>query len=580
MPSAENSWRLAADYINRGNVLQEQDALDRAVESYSRAIGTEPLLAEAWYNLGNALRSPAHIEARIVAYRVAVRIQPELGEAWHNLANALRHAGRTEEAIAAYQRAAEVLRETAAPWCALGEVLLDIGCATDAVEAFRNAVDVDSGSEHAHRGLGRALWEAGSPGEGMVELQAAVALDKRSSEGHLALGDAKREMGYFGEAEACYRMAIASAPKNPDGHSRLASLLGGALADQDLARLRSSLDKDVPARREASGRYALAHVLDARGHWAKAMEQAKRANALAKADQETRGAGYDAAGYRRFAAAMIHACDGEYFERIRNYGARGGRVIFVMGLPRSGTTLVERILAAHPHVRSVGEAMWAPEDFEALVADVCSSAPVEIRQTLALDRLRSIDRMTAESIGRQRLSSLGGCREGETHVVNKLPNNYLYFGLLRALFPGATFLHCRRDLRDVAVSCWMNDFKRLPWSCDLEDLASHLEEYVRIMANLEASAGKCWLDVDYEAVVADPEGLARRMVEWCGLEWDSQCLHFQAAPGPVRTVSNVQVRQPIYHDSVGKWRRYKEILSPLVVRGIVQVLEPMPWTSA
>jgi tetratricopeptide (TPR) repeat protein len=563
MADSENAWRMAAKYVNTGNALQRQNSLTEAIESYGKAIGLEPLLAEGWYNLGNALRSDDQIEARIVAYKVALRINPNLGEALHNLANALYDAGRVEEAIAAYQHATELLRGTAAPWCALGETLLDTHSAKAAVEAFRRAVEIDSGCERAHRGLGRALWGIDSFEEGMFELQVAVELDPDSRTANIALGDANREMGDFREAEACYRRAIACEPQDVDGRARLASLLGGRLPEDDLARLKSSLDQDIAARREATGRYALAHVLDAHGHCEQAAEQAERANSLAKAHQEARGAGYDAVGYRRFVTAMIQACDRNYFQRVASYGARGRNLIFVMGLPRSGTTLVERILAAHPRVRSVGEAAWAPEDFEWLVADVSTATPTEIRQALALDRLRTMDRVSAESIARRRLSSLEDCMEGDLRIVNKLPNNYLYFALLNALFPGATFIHCRRDLRDIAVSCWTNDFNRLPWTCDLKDLALHIGEYVRLMAHWRTSDGKEWLDVDYEAVVTDPGGLARRLVRWCELEWDPKCLHFQKTPGPIRTVSAIQVRRPVYRGSVGRWRRYEKSLSPL-----------------
>ena len=147
--------------------------------------------------------------------------------------------------------------------------------------------------------------------------------------------------------------------------------------------------------------------------------------------------------------------------------------------------------------------------------------------------------------------------------MDKLPDNYLYLGLLAGLFPRAKFIHCRRDLRDVAVSCWMTHFGEICWANDQQDIASRFRGYQRMMAHWREVLPAPLLDMDYEETVADLEGVARRLVAWCGLAWEPTCLNFQEAKRPVRTASAVQVRQPLYGTSVARWRHYEDALGRL-----------------
>jgi hypothetical protein len=150
--------------------------------------------------------------------------------------------------------------------------------------------------------------------------------------------------------------------------------------------------------------------------------------------------------------------------------------------------------------------------------------------------------------------------------VDKMPENSLYLGLIAALFPGAKLIHCRRDPRDVALSCWMTDFAEVRWACDLEHIATRIEQHQRIMEHWQRVLPTPIFEVDYEALVADPDRIARALVAWCGLEWDPACLEFHSARRPVRTASVAQVRQPVYRTSVGRWKNYERTLAPLLAR--------------
>ena len=175
-----------------------------------------------------------------------------------------------------------------------------------------------------------------------------------------------------------------------------------------------------------------------------------------------------------------------------------------------------------------------------------------------------MDRETARRLASRHLERLRALSPAALRIVDKMPENYLYLGLLASLFPRAKFIHCRRDLRDVAVSCWMTHFQEIRWANDQQHIASRFHEYQRMMEHWRKVLPVPLLEVDYEETVADLEGVARRLVAWCGLEWEPKCLEFHQAKRPVRTASAVQVRQPVYRTSVGRWKHYEQSLATLL----------------
>jgi hypothetical protein len=253
---------------------------------------------------------------------------------------------------------------------------------------------------------------------------------------------------------------------------------------------------------------------------------------------------------------MIAVCTPEFFERVRGFGLESELPVFIVGLPRSGTTLIEQILAGHSQVFGAGELKLAQDTMAALGGDGIDS----------IEGLRRLDRPTAQRLASRHLERLRGLSGIALRIVDKMPDNYLYLGLLASLFPRAKFIHCRRDLRDVAVSCWLTHFREIRWTNDQEHIASRFHEYQRIMEHWRKVLPAPLLEVDYEQTVADLEGVARKLVDWCGLAWEPACLEFHQVKRPVRTVSAVQVRQPVYRTSVGRCKHYEQALASLFAR--------------
>ena len=247
----------------------------------------------------------------------------------------------------------------------------------------------------------------------------------------------------------------------------------------------------------------------------------------------------------------------DFFARTADGGLDTCRPVFLFGLPRSGTTLIEQVLASHSQIHGAGELRIARQTFEAIPT-------VLGRKETPVDCLPFLDAAAIHRLAQQHHDRLVGLADDRAQrIVDKMPDNYLYLGLLAAMFPRAAFLHCRRDMRDVAVSCWMTDFRSIRWASDPAHIASRFCQYRRIMDRWCAVLPVEIHAVDYEEAVADLEAVARRLVAACGLDWEPACLEFHRTRRPVRTASVVQVRQPVYRQSVARWSHYEGDLPEL-----------------
>ncbi len=460
----------------------------------------------------------------VACCRQALQWKPELAEAHNNLGSALKAQGKLDEAVACYRR----------------------------------ALELKSNYPEAHNNLGAALHDQGKLDEAAACYRRALELKPDYAETHNNLGIALAEAGDLQLAEASFRTALRHNPRFALAHYKLAELLGGGLPDQDLAVQRQlAAETELPAGQQLLLHFALAHVLDARGQYAEAAEHLQRGNALQLAQWHEHGQDYDPSVYASLVTRMMAVCTPEFFQRVGSFGSSSEMPVFVVGLPRSGTTLVEQILASHSQVFGAGEIHLAGDTMAALGGQ--GTDPIE--------GLRRLSRETAERLAARHLESLRALDSAALRIIDKLPDNYLFLGLLAALFPRAKLIHCRRDLRDTAVSCWMTHFRELRWTNDPQHIASRLHEYRRMMEHWRQVLPVPLLEVDYEETVANLEGVARKLVAWCGLAWEPDCLDFHRAKRPVRTASAIQVRQPVFATSVGRWKHYEPYLAELL-RGL------------
>ena len=439
-------------------------------------------------------------------------------------------------------------------------------CLSGAGEAARSGrlLPPGTGTEarlcRGHDNLASAVWDQGKWDEARACCQRALELKPDLAEALNRMGVILDEEGEVEAARASWRKVLWNDPRNVTALAQLATSLRDRLPEADEAAIRELLSGPrLPDQSRVSLEFALAQVLDARRAYEEAAEHFGRASTLQLADLQRRGLEYHAAEERRFADAVIATFTPEFFARVRGFGLETELPVFIIGLPRSGTSLVEQILASHSRVFGAGELQLYSEVFAAL--------PKAMRRNATpFECLPHIDRRVTRRLAAQVLERLRAFDSGALRIVDKFPANYVYLGLIGVLFPQAKVIHCRRDLRDVALSCWTTNFALIHWACDPDRIASRFEDHRRLMEHWRKVLPMPFLEVDYESVVGDLEGNARRIIQWCGLEWEPQCLEFYKTRRAVHTASAVQVRQPIYRSSVGRWKNYEKLLGPLFAR--------------
>jgi tetratricopeptide (TPR) repeat protein len=587
---------FAAAYINLGSVLCEIGRPGDAAEALRTALRIEPDNPAALTSLGKALietEDPDLLDEAESVCRHALTLVPGLPQALNNLGNVLRIRGRFDEARACYQQALQVDPRRVMPRLNWGRLLQECGrceeaagfyaeaealepnparfhanCGglaaeredhDEAVRQYRLAVGADPASAEAHHGLGLALLETGQSDAAEIALRAAIRLKPAQAASWVALARLQCERGEVESAGRSARTALSLRPRWSEAYCALANQLRGRLPDADIQAMRGLLDRNDPDdRRRARLQFALASVLGARGLHAQAAALLEGANARQAAARASRGQRYDPDEHTRFIDRLIDAFNPELLARGRSWGDPDPRPVFIVGLPRSGTTLIEQILASHPAVHGAGELPDLRRIFDGLPGLVGRHGgdPLAALHAVGPDSARSAARRYGD-----RLETLAP--SDAARVVDKMPDNVQLIGLIALLWPRARVIVCDRDLRDVALSCWKVGFATLRWTNDPDHIARRLADHRRLLAHWRRIRPLVWLDVCYEDLVRDLEGQARRLIHYLGLEWDPACLAFHTTRRVVRTASMTQVREPINPDSVGRWRDYEPLVPGL-----------------
>jgi tetratricopeptide (TPR) repeat protein len=466
----------------------------------------------------------------------ATELSPDDAEAHGNLGNALRAAGQIEKAVASQRHALALAPGYALAHNNLGSALLDLGRVDEALASFGRAVALEPGFALAHGNRGHAWLMLNQPDAAEASCQRALEIDPRLTAAMVQVAEIQAARGRFDEAQETLNRAIAAEPDMPEAWAALARLRKMTRADSAwLSQAQRIVARPLPARREVPLRYALGKYFDDVGDYPRAFENYRRANDLSNMNRPEQALRHLTQGIDH----LIHTHTREWLRRAPLVADLSRRPVFIVGMPRSGTTLVEQILASHAGVHGAGELdFWR----KAATAHEAAGRPAE--QYLAL------------------LSNLSA---GAQRVIDKMPGNFLYLGLIHAALPNARIIHMRRDPRDTCLSIYFHDFGRAhPYAGDLHDLAVYFAEYLRLMDHWRAVLPQeALLEVPYEALVREPEAWSRRMVQFIGLPWDPNCLEYQRSVRTVSTHSKWQARQKISAASIGRWRNYEEFLGPL-----------------
>jgi tetratricopeptide (TPR) repeat protein len=537
--------------------MQNKEALD----ALERAAHLLPDDAEAQSNLGAALRRCGRLDEAVARLRRALQLKSELAEVWNNLGNAERDRGDFDAAVAALAEALRLKPGFAKAHNNLGNVLRDLGKLDAAVASYRRALEFDANYAEAHTNFGSVLRLQGRAAAAQSHCERALAIDPNYPAALTLLAHLRSDRGEFTQARTLLERVIAIDPNSAEAWAGLAGLRRMSREDADwLAGARRTAERVLP-RDEIALRFAIGKYLDDVGEYDAAFQSYRRANDLAKSHRPPHDPHRLTAGIDR----LVQTQTAEWLQRARSAAIRSERPVFVVGMPRSGTTLAEQILAAHPEVHGAGELPYwngAAGRFAAACADADADAGADACADARIDAGADA---CLRQLGDDYLALLGELSHDALRVVDKMPANFMFLGLIHAALPQARIIHLGRNPLDTCLSIYFQNFGPAhSYANDLDDLAHYYREYLRLMDHWRRTlpAG-VMLDVPYEGLVERPEHWSRTMVEFVGLPWDARCRDFPANARTVSTFSKWQVRQPINTASVERWRHYEKFVGPL-----------------
>ena len=535
-------------HCNLGNAQRQLGQFEEALSSTQRAIDLDPALSVARNNLGLVLTGLGRRDEAVASFREALRLNPGYVEALHNLAQVLPELGHRREALGLLARAIELEPRRADLHCALGNLSFEFRRVEDAEGNYRRALALEPGDAMAHAGLGAALRMQGRAADAQLSCRAALAIDAKCVAALSLLGELCADQGQFSEAEAYFRQVIEIDPGYPFAYFSLATNRKMTRDESAwLQGIEALLTKPLPLRHEISLRYALGKYHDDIRQHDDAFRQYRQANELTK----RYGVRYDPEAMAARVDRIIETFSAAAIRELQAGGNDSERPVFIVGMPRSGTSLSEQILASHPAVFGAGElAYWqkALSSFESAQAQGKPGGSLVTQ--IARDYLPRLSALSAQAL----------------RVVDKMPQNFFAMGLIHAAFPRARIIHLQRHPIDTCLSIYFHYFSHLhPYANEFDSLSHYYGQYLRITDHWRAVLPEsALLEVPYEALIADQEPWSRRMVDFVGLPWDPNCLNFHETDRVVITLSKWQVRQKISATSAGRWRNYEKHVGPLL----------------
>jgi len=536
---------VAAFHSNLGTIFQAQGRLEEAGACFESALTLKPDWAEVHSNFGNILHAQGKLDEAAVCQERALALKPDFAEAFSNLGIVRQAQGKLAEALACYEGALALKPEYADAHNNLGTALLDQDRIDEAVMHYERALALKPDFASAHNNLGNALARQNRTEDAKLHYERALALKPDYANAHNNLGNVLKEQGKFGEATAHYGRAIALQPDYAEAHLNRSDIKFFERVDADLAVLEALAHSDLPADKAMYIHFGLAKALDDARDYARAFDHLLQGNTLKR-----RQVDYQETQALELFARIRTVFDNSLLDRNQSMGCPSSAPVFVLGMARSGSTLVEQILAGHPQIHAAGE-LTILEKMEH------RGFP---------ESVANLDGPALRALGEAYISRLPNVASDIIRIVDKLPGNFLRIGLIRLILPNARIIHTMRDPIDTCLSCYSKLFTSgLSFTYDLAELGRYYRGYSELMAHWRSVLPPgVMLDVSYENVVDDLEGQARRLIHFCGLPWDDRCIAFHRTGRPVRTASAVQVRQPLFRSSLERWRNYEAWLSPLL----------------
>lgn len=517
--SLQANSELPEAWLGLGQVLELQGRLDDACDTYLKAISNKPDLADAHVSVGRIYLAKVRFANALVHLEQAIKLGVNKPQVVSAYGEALNGNGRFRDAIEIYQNLLQQFPQSTELLCKLGNLHYKLSEMDLAYGYYQQVLEIESGNIAAQLGVINVLHQK------------------------------KEDDKALSAIESLFENETKNLPVAIE-YSTLCHLMNGC--DKAVSRLETLLNElRVTPQDEVLACFELGRLYDASKQYDKAFEYYQRGNKLKEGQ-------YNSQSVDESVSAIISGYPREAMNKHSRVNRARGKPLFIIGMPRSGTSLVEQVLSSHPDVFGAGE---------------LTDLAIILRNKRGGDESIELVRHEAEKLtvdeldqmAEKYLARLDQVSNGELYVSDKMPGNYTRLGLIAMLFPEAKIIHCKRNPIDTCLSCYFHDFSGYhPHSYDLDGMVHYYKNYQRLMEHWHMALPLPIHDVEYEALVADQEGETRRMLEFLGLEWDDRCMQFHKSDRVVVTSSQAQVQKPIYHSSVSRWKNYEKHIAPLI----------------
>jgi tetratricopeptide (TPR) repeat protein len=552
----ERDPNQAVFHYNLASPYLAQRRLDEAIACYQKALRLNPELIQAHVNLGNVLQEQGRGTEAVHHYSIARELNPDDFLVHLNMANALHGQGKFEEAISCYEQALRLKPDLAEAHYNMGIAYKEKGEIEKALSCYQKALNINRDDFRAYYNMGNAFQEINKLDDAIACYQRAVEIKPENVDAYYHVGNALTNQGRFRDALSWYRKALHVRPDSAEAFYSMAKARKTTRQDADeMFELVRQLKKaELSDDGYTYMNFALGKIYDDLGLYEDAFHHYEKAN-----KRERSAHNFEPESYENFVTRIIDTFNADFFDQKRSWGKDSQAPIFIVGMPRSGTSLVEQIVSSHSQVFGAGEL-----DFFFQLERKFSA---EREPATYPEFMGWFDRKAANRVSNDYLELISNLSQSEgevAHVTDKMPYNFLFLGFLHALFPKARFIHCQRHPLDNGLSIYFQKFAREHhYAYDLDEIGLYYKEYRRLMAHWFEVLSTKIFQINYEDLVCHQEGLSRELIAFCGLEWDSKCLLFHKSDRPVFTSSNWQVRQPMYKSSINRWKNYASFLAPL-----------------
>jgi tetratricopeptide (TPR) repeat protein len=527
----------------------------RAVKAFERAAKLAPKNPLVFCNLGESLRRNEEPEKAFGAFKHGLSLQPNLPMAQLGIANCLSDLERYDQAGQAFHKLLNAFPMFAPGYHYMGSHLARQDKHKQALPILRKAVAMKDNYTEAQMTLAATLENLDKTDESITLFETILADNPENIAILLNLANIKKTQGKNEEAEKYFARVKELDPDNVALQYSVSHSRDGKEVDDIEVMEKRLEDSSLNKNEQRALHFTIGKYYDDQGASPQAFAHFKSGN-----DMDDRIAPYDPDSVSKGMDRMMAVFSEKFFKARYGMGAEGETPVFIVGMPRSGTSLIEQTLASHPQIFGAGELKNIGEIQRNLQLRIKNKVPYP-------ESIQGLDPITACNMGERYLkeiSDLAGANGGFTRITDKMPGNIANLGLIAMILPKARIIHSMRNPMDSCFSCFSRNFGSvISYTRQLEDLGRYYRDYRRLMEHWKKVLPLEILDVRYEETVADHDGMARKLIEFCGLEWDDACLKFYETERRVKTASTVQVRKPIYNSSVSKWHDYEAELQPL-----------------